>query len=178
MLPRVGAALTQLISPISTSQGSHAQNSSEKGLSPAIHRKNAKKEGDQKPSQQEEEKKQNLDQESPDQLLQSRLKVVLEAPDDADAEPTEEPQPTLTLVSSAEGIPSSQRTATAIAPSVPKSPDVPSVALAFVQLLNLFQERKGTLLKWLGTKTYESLAKNQNRAGKIRKGAMLDERVE
>ncbi|MGZ3686787.1 MAG: hypothetical protein ACXVBW_00715 [Bdellovibrionota bacterium] len=53
-----------------------------------------------------------------------------------------------------------------------------SVAHSFIQMLNRFQEQRHALLKWIGARTYDRALKDQNPAGRFRKGSMLDGKVE
>ncbi|MGE0614378.1 MAG: hypothetical protein AB7P04_01955 [Bacteriovoracia bacterium] len=52
-----------------------------------------------------------------------------------------------------------------------------SVAHAFIQLFNKLKEQRGKISRWVGAHTYQTAAKRQKRAGKVRKGTMLDEKI-
>ncbi|MGK5087402.1 hypothetical protein WDW86_07570 [Bdellovibrionota bacterium FG-2] len=65
-------------------------------------------------------------------------------------------------------------------PSAPANePGGPSVAHAFVQLLNSFKDPQngGGVLKWFGTRTYQKSNRSQTGARKSKKGAMLDDEI-
>jgi hypothetical protein len=48
---------------------------------------------------------------------------------------------------------------------------------SLTQLLSTFQEQKETMMRWLGLKTYPTAAQEQKKAGKIRKGIIIDKKV-
>ncbi len=75
---------------------------------------------------------------------------------------------------SEEGSPASKQAVT------PPPQNGPSVAHAFVQLLNSFkaQGTGGGVLKWFGTRSYQKSKSNQTGARKSKKGAMLDDEIE
>ena len=54
----------------------------------------------------------------------------------------------------------------------------PSVTQSFLQLLNIFQEQKNIFVGWLGKQAYLLSSQRQKKQKRIKKGAMLDERIE
>ena len=51
-------------------------------------------------------------------------------------------------------------------------------AQSFLQLLDVFQHGRGMFMRFFGTRSYNQSIKTQKKAGKFKKGTMLDERVE
>jgi hypothetical protein len=66
------------------------------------------------------------------------------------------------------------------APPAPAAPSTPglSVSHAFINLLRTLQAGSGLFRGWLGNGSYKQSLKTRRKAGTVRKGAMLDERVE
>ena len=60
----------------------------------------------------------------------------------------------------------------------PPPPPPPSVAQAFIQLVDLFNRGKELLSHWNGISSYQMARVKQKKAGKVKKGIMLDQRVE
>ena len=66
----------------------------------------------------------------------------------------------------------------------PKDPEtagagIPNgISQALLQLMNLLQGQRATLLRWLGTGIYQTAARQQKKNGRIRKGTVLDEKAE
>ena len=56
--------------------------------------------------------------------------------------------------------------------------NIASVTAHFLDLLKSLQSSKGEFARWLGTSAYIISQKKQNQKGKIKKGAMVDHRVE
>jgi len=49
---------------------------------------------------------------------------------------------------------------------------------ALLQLFSMFEDQKQFLLKWLGTKTYESATRMQKKGAKVKSGSILDRKIE
>ena len=44
--------------------------------------------------------------------------------------------------------------------------------------MNLLHEQRTTVMKWLGVGVYQNASRLQKKTGRLRKGAVLDERAE
>ena len=67
------------------------------------------------------------------------------------------------------------------APTPPATPSAgigTSGAQSFLQLLDVFQHGRGMFMRFFGTRSYQQSVKGQKKAGKFKKGTMLDERIE
>lgn len=53
-----------------------------------------------------------------------------------------------------------------------------SVTSTFVQLISLLQSKKALIAQWLCLQLYQSSGASQKKAGKLKKGTMLDEKIE
>jgi hypothetical protein len=64
-------------------------------------------------------------------------------------------------------------------PQPAASASVPAgISQALLQLMNLFQEQGSAIRRWLGTNAYQLAARQQKKTGRIRKGAVLDQKAE
>jgi hypothetical protein len=52
------------------------------------------------------------------------------------------------------------------------------ISQALLQLIQLFQEPGSTLKRWIGAGAYQRAIRQQKKTGRIRKGAILDEKAE
>lgn len=127
MLPRVGAALAQFISPIDSSTSKTKTPRREREANPRFERSKPEKE---KPAKA--------------RVLKAVPKPSEQAPTDAAA---------------------------------PSPPGTPSVAAAFLELFNFLQTRKNTFLMFIGRQAYREAAREQKKAGRFRKGTMLDRKA-
>lgn len=67
--------------------------------------------------------------------------------------------------------------------SVPQKDESPpearvGIASAFFQVIGLLQLKKGNLIRWFGSQTYQTGIRKQKKGGTIKKGTMLDHKVE
>jgi hypothetical protein len=134
VLPRIGAALSNSVSPVSSSSDQQA-----------VQRRPAR----EKPAEREQKR------EDPGEFKRAdppHLKVV--PPADEPTDRGDRP------------------------PAMAPPGAAPSVAAAFLQLVTAIQRGKGSVLKWLGTQTYRANVGRQKKAGKARKGTMLDQKIE
>ncbi|HCM40313.1 MAG: hypothetical protein A2X97_03535 [Bdellovibrionales bacterium GWA1_52_35] len=61
----------------------------------------------------------------------------------------------------------------------PASPPLPQgVAQTLLELLNMFQEQKNSLMRWLGSRSYSKASQLQKRTSQIRSGSILDRKAE
>lgn len=62
----------------------------------------------------------------------------------------------------------------------PPSPETPglSVAQHFLHLLSRFNERRGILFRWFGQQSYLAAEHQQKKSVRLRKGIMLDEKID
>ncbi len=131
MLPRVSAALSQFIKPISSSSQQQA----------VTEKKHGEEKSGFQPFQQESKK--------------SKLKLV----DSQETQETKAPQPSLS----------------AVAPTPPRNL---SVAHSFLQLLVSLQKKQTVLTYLRGVQVYFSSAKSNKKLKRLRKGTIVDERLE
>lgn len=52
------------------------------------------------------------------------------------------------------------------------------ISNALLQILDMFKEQRMTIMRWIGTSSYQLAARQQKKNGRIRKGTILDEKAE
>lgn len=162
MLPRIGNALSQYIKPLATADIQPASTTTEQhGKKLPTHLKIVKKEKDESGTDSGPDFKRFKD-ESQEQSQKKPIKLVVTNLNEVEEEPA-----VSTKTAAPEAAPK------ALAPS-----GAPSVASQFLSLLKTLQNSKSEFARWMGNSAYVSSQKNQNQKGKIKKGAMLDQKVE